>query len=53
MISGDYVGDLCEGVREGNGKLTWVNGGKKLINQFCRINNLCLQITTKANSKTD
>ena len=26
MISGDYEGDLKEGVREGTGKLTWSNG---------------------------
>ena len=26
MITGDYSGDLIEGVRDGNGKLTWSNG---------------------------
>jgi hypothetical protein len=26
MISGDYEGDLREGVREGTGKITWSNG---------------------------
>ena len=26
MITGDYDGDLIEGVRDGNGKLTWSNG---------------------------
>jgi hypothetical protein len=28
MISGEYEGDLKEGVREGTGKLTWSNGDK-------------------------